>query len=913
MRTKHISCLGAVVFLALNLQAQPTDSWRPAANPAYWNIPANWSLTFLPGFDPAPGYKADFNSSSYGAAFVTNAVGTAQLVIGDNGPGNVIIANGGSLVTSNFIAGNSWNALGYNSIARLEVQNGGSVTISNHLWIGQNPNANATLIMNGGTMNVLGMFGLGWSGSARSGLGMALINGGTLNLAQWDSANSISALSQMDIRSGSVIITGDYTASVNAFIAGGQITGYGGSGTASCRFDSVNNQTIITATPTVGAGGPYPATDWPTNINPNRLVHYYVADGTLSAPNANWVADLGIKNDGDQTTTDVTYQGLLGKKATSNNLNVWDNEWQAWNTNGLIDILLCVYGDASVLRSASDSYQARRFQFLTGTLPTDGASTVYGGTFSTNAYNSQWNWILFTITNNLQSNQVDRLIGTLRTNATGGTNFGGINGGTIRIQGPDSNVNGLTVHAVAFGQHGAFGTRADINQFALPNGSCPPVINVNLAAVDYNAGYTNHLQVINDPGTGQGVTYATGIGPADDKRNAVIPTGNYLNFDILNNYLGQPCNDNVPMKVCVDYYDDPAFAGGSVMFGPQAYATDSLGDLASLPMSAMAVLQGTGRWIHQSWTIPSVNLLGVSTTPLTGGPQFVALNGNVAVSRCYIGVLRATGPLAGMDPLADCYGDPQICQGVYGNYAELDLANGITNGLGLGTSSGDQSFVVENAGPTGDQRLSVRPDASPGYYLNFQILTNALGPTSQGNLHLAMVATYYDDPVLAGQGFRPQVWKSQGILATGFNYMNPPQNMVLQGTGTWRDAYWEIGTISLDGVNQSPQAAARFECDSPIHFSRLRYWVIRPCGPTAGQNPLASKVNLVAAPETNSLVKLSWPYRAPQAVLESSATLNGPWTSVSGTPAIESGEQAVLRLSPANANNLFFRLTITPP
>jgi hypothetical protein len=176
-----------------------------------------------------------------------------------------------------------------------------------------------------------------------------------------------------------------------------------------------------------------------------------------------------------------------------------------------------------------------------------------------------------------------------------------------------------------------------------------------------------------------------------------------------------------------------------------------------------------------------------------------------------------------------------------------------------------------------------------------------------------MVATYYDDPVLAGQGFRPQVWKSQGILATGFNYMNPPQNMVLQGTGTWRDAYWEIGTISLDGVNQSPQAAARFECDSPIHFSRLRYWVIRPCGPTAGQNPLASKVNLVAAPETNSLVKLSWPYRAPQAVLESSATLNGPWTSVSGTPAIESGEQAVLRLSPANANNLFFRLTITPP
>ena len=571
-----------------------------------------------------------------------------------------------------------------------------------------------------------------------------------------------------------------------------------------------------------------------------------------------------------------------------------------------------MYGDANVLRSTADPYQGRRFQFLTGTLPTDVFSTVYGGLFTTNAYNSKWNWLMFTITNNFQSNLVDRLVGSLRTNLVGTAPFGGINGGTIRIQGPDNNATGLSIRAAAFGQHGVFGTAPDINQFAPPSGACPPVVDVNLVGIDFNAGYTNYLQVINDPNTSQDVTFVNDVGPVGDKRKAVMPNNYYLNFGIVSNYLGQPCNDNVSVKVCVDYYDDPAFAGAGVQFGPQSYAIDNLGDLASYPSTGLANLQGSGQWLRQSWVIPNVNLIGVSTAPLTGGPQFVSINGQVAVSRFYMEAIRTTGPLAGQDPLADCYPDPNICFGVYGNYAELDLVNGITDGLDLGTSSGDQTYVVETAGPPTDQRNSVRPDSAPAYYLNFQILTNALGPTTQGNLHLAMVITYYDDPALAGQGFRPQVWKNQGATGTSFAYMNAPQNMMLQGTGKWRDAYWEIGTVSLDGVNQAPQAAARFECDSPIHICRVRYWVIRPCGPTAGQNLLSSKVPLTVAPDTNSLLKVSWPYLAPQAALESTPALGGAWSPFAGTPAVEGGDQAVLRLGPTNGTSQFFRLNLTP-
>src|ERR1019366_2914422 len=139
-----------------------------------------------------------------------------------------------------------------------------------------------------------------------------------------------------------------------------------------------STQTVLTATCPPGAGGPYPPTTWPTNINPILLVHYWTVDPTLPQPNPNWNNCLGLVTGGDQATADVTYQGLAGKQATQPNLNIYDQNWQNWNTNGLIDILLSVYGDGNMLRSATDPNQCRRFQFLTGTLPTDSFSTVYG-------------------------------------------------------------------------------------------------------------------------------------------------------------------------------------------------------------------------------------------------------------------------------------------------------------------------------------------------------------------------------------------------------------------------------------------------------------------------------------------------------------------------------------------------------
>jgi hypothetical protein len=215
------------------------------------------------------------------------------------------------------------------------------------------------------------------------------------------------------------------------------------------------------------------------------------------------------------------------------------------------------------------------------------------------------------------------------------------------------------------------------------------------------------------------------------------------------------------------------------------------------------------------------------------------------------------------------------------------------------------------AGPASDQRLSVRPDSSPGYYLNFALTPNALGAASEGNVHLAILVTYYDDPALAGQAFRPEVWSILQAGLLGQAHMSSAYNIVLQGTDKWRDAYWEIGAITFDGINQHP-AAARFSCGAPIHISRVRYAVVRPCGPTSGQNELSNRVLLNAAPDTNGLVKLSWPYRAPQAVVQGVPVLGSTaWSTVAGTPTVESGTNSVFRLTPPSATQ-FFRLGLTP-
>ena len=225
---------GKTTLFAIVGEVPPTDTvWNPAGNPSgtgKWNERTNWT-----GFaHPVSVTKVTFNVVGAIPCTVTNAAVANHVVMGDNGPGGtLIVTNGGSLVCG---ADNA-TAIGYNSNAVMIVENGGSVTFGYQLWVGFDAGSDGTLIMNGGVVSVANMFGLGWQG----GKGTARINGGTLNLSQWDDTSSIQGASLLDVAgTGKVVINGNHTASIEGFVSGGQITANGGAGKVVVDYNNIN-------------------------------------------------------------------------------------------------------------------------------------------------------------------------------------------------------------------------------------------------------------------------------------------------------------------------------------------------------------------------------------------------------------------------------------------------------------------------------------------------------------------------------------------------------------------------------------------------------------------------------------------------------------------------------------------------
>jgi hypothetical protein len=652
--------------------------------------------------------------------------------------------------------------------------------------------------------------------------------------------------------------------------------------------------------------GPFPPTDWPTTIDPAKTVHYVVTDEGLAPPSDTWSPVLTILSGGDQVTEDISIGGFTARKVTANYLNIADSLYETWAAEPVIDILVQAYGDAALFNANGEP---RNFNFLTGVLPE--LAFPVGGQVPVEARNNKWNWILFRIPNGTRGDGTP-LVGWIPDNAQGNSSAGGVNGGTIRFEG----VPNLIVRAVAFGQEGAFGTPEDFTAFEPPE-ACDPEPETNLVGIDVSANMADHVEILDDGD--QTVTYEDNVGPADDKRRAVRPDSLYLNFGVTEEYLGKPCNEPRTVKICVEFYDDPNFAGVGVTFGPEAYATDAESGLGFVPATRRHTLEGTDRWIRRSWVVPAVNLRGVNAGSLTAGPRFISENGLVAVSSFQMALFR-TGdhPLAGQDPLADCYQDQLICTDAYGNFAELDLAQDLRDGLDVGSSGGDQNMVVEEAGPASDRRMAVRAahdDGAPGFahqYLNFAITEEALGPSTQDPALLAVCATYYDDPQLAGATFRPEVYQTErgGDLALAF--LPTDVAVTLEGTDAWRQAYWEIPAVKFNGVNQGPQAAARFTSSGKIFISRLRYAVIRPCGPNAGVNlledckpPPAQDPLIAFAREADGSIRLSWPAGSEGFALESTGALGTAWTAVAEIPVME-GNDLVVTVRPTGTT--FYRL-----
>ena len=634
----------------------------------------------------------------------------------------------------------------------------------------------------------------------------------------------------------------------------------------------------LAATSTQAQTGPFSPSNWPPTINASATVDYVIIDPNAAFDNtpAGWSSVLSLAAGGDQAYSGITLDGLYGDQATSSFINIVDPNYVDFADTPVIDILLQVYGN-SFLYNADGS--GKGVGFLEGQL--NYLTQPSAGTVPLGANNGVWNWMLFTVTNPINPATGFRYVGDTSYPPQTGGQFGGVNSGTLRLAGIGS---GLTVRAVALGPQGAFGTSNQINVFTAA-AACPAEPPVNLTYVDFNLSVSNYLTVINDASLGETINVQSGVGPAGDLRTAIQSTSGLMNFGILSNYLGQPCNTPRTMKLGLEVYDDPNLAGTQIM--PAQFATDAQGDLGSYGGSAYT-LTGTGKWLKLGFSIPGVDLVGVGTAPLTGGPTLSIVNGGYPfIDRIELGIIRGgTNVLAGQDPAPDYFMNPLICTTNYGYYAEWDPHDGITNNVTTGSSGGDQNMVVQMAGPPDDQRLAEAPAPGSGNNnIQFALQNQVFGPSLQDNANVAILLTYYDDPALAGAQIGLNAYNSYvNGIATIVGAPPAPYNAraVLKGTGKWVDAYFYLPNVDFIGVNQGPQSVCRLETSpavagsldtGDVFVSRIRYDVIRPCGPFEGINMLQS----IGIQQTNQVPEVTW---FGTATLQSATAVNGPYTNI---------------------------------
>ena len=193
----------------------------------------------------APPGSGDTARMNWGGATCTLSTATTiyQLSTGVDENGNLVVASGGHLTT-----GAVWSSIGHTTgeTGTLTVDAGGTVDFGQHLWVGYNAGATGIIDISG-TVSVGQMLGLGWNG----GVGYVnVLDGGVLDLFQLhgDGISSIKNGSILDISgTGQVLLPGDYTGVLNAYIANDTISGNGVLGNVT--WDVVDGTTIVTAVP----------------------------------------------------------------------------------------------------------------------------------------------------------------------------------------------------------------------------------------------------------------------------------------------------------------------------------------------------------------------------------------------------------------------------------------------------------------------------------------------------------------------------------------------------------------------------------------------------------------------------------------------------------------------------------------
>jgi hypothetical protein len=228
------------LLTALAASALAADlNWTNADGDRLWRNSFNWDSCDVPtGSD-----KAAIRLEVSGPIIDSSTTAVAyQVVVGDWGSlSDSIDMTGGSLTIG------SWFILGYGSINNGTVtMSAGTVSVGSNLFVGFG--GTGTLNMNGGTLNIANLFGIGYCDAGyTTGQGYVYLNGGTITTAQFQMRYPTGTFGLLDITGGTLIIDGDKQTLVNDYIANGWITGYGGSGGVAVTYNNSTGKTAVTA------------------------------------------------------------------------------------------------------------------------------------------------------------------------------------------------------------------------------------------------------------------------------------------------------------------------------------------------------------------------------------------------------------------------------------------------------------------------------------------------------------------------------------------------------------------------------------------------------------------------------------------------------------------------------------------
>jgi hypothetical protein len=219
----------------------------------FWTdgINTNWTEGIPPGDTPGAD-KTQFLPAGQPECILNSAAGNIYDIAVDRGvlpgDGGLTIAKGGSVSCNATIS--TWNAIGYASAGRLNIERGGSINLFHRTMLGRRGPEKSRLNMNGGTLKNTARMQLNSETAAVGGI--ITVNAGLMDLGSngldWNGVFDGSK-SQVNIKFGTILIAGDARTNTQSAITQGGLYAFDRLGTVVYDYNVRNaGKTTITAT-----------------------------------------------------------------------------------------------------------------------------------------------------------------------------------------------------------------------------------------------------------------------------------------------------------------------------------------------------------------------------------------------------------------------------------------------------------------------------------------------------------------------------------------------------------------------------------------------------------------------------------------------------------------------------------------